>query len=227
MPDRPAGCTGWLRTLAPVTSPDVELRRIWRRIAGTRHDGVLDGVLARHREPLRRYHTATHVMWVCRHVDRLAAAHPVADLDAVRMAALFHDAIYDPRSTTNEIDSARLAVDRLTELGWAERRCDHVRRLIEATAGHGADGADTDTAVLLDADLAILGAAPNDYQAYVTGVRAEYAHVPDDAWRTGRAAVLDHFLERSAVYATATMRAEREARARANLEAELAALRSG
>jgi predicted metal-dependent HD superfamily phosphohydrolase len=209
-----------------VTAPEVEIRRIWHRVAGRRHDHLLDGLLARHREPHRRYHTATHVMWVCRHVDRLSTAHAPRDLDAVRMAALFHDAVYDSRSSTNEAHSAALADARLVELGWSDERRAHVRRMIEATAGH-TDPPDVDTAVLLDADLAILGAAANEYQAYVTGVRAEYAHVSDDAWRTGRARVLEHFLDRPAIYATTLMRHEREARARANLGAELASLRSG
>jgi predicted metal-dependent HD superfamily phosphohydrolase len=228
-----------------VTSPEVELRRAWHRLAGRRADDVFDGLLARHREPHRRYHTATHVMWVCRHVDRLAQVHPVADLDAVRAAALFHDAVYDPRSSTNERDSADLADRRLRELDWPTARRAHVRALIEATRHHlpGAPGdgvpvdatgpADTgpaatgpaDTAVLLDADLAVLGAPANDYLAYVAGIRAEYGHVGDDAWRDGRAAVLEAFLGRSSIYATSTMRAERERRARANLRAELAALR--
>ena len=61
-----------------------------------------------------------------------------------------------------------------------------VARLIELTAGHEVDPADIAGAVLLDADLAILGADPGEYQHYVNGVRTEYAHVDDEmADRTG------------------------------------------
>ncbi len=208
-----------------MTSPEVELRRVWQRAVGRDHDRVLDALLERHREPHRRYHTATHVMWVCRHVEQLALAHPVPDLDAVRVAALFHDAVYDPRSTTNEIDSAALAVARLDELGWSTDRRIEVRRLIELTAGHVVDPADDAGAVLIDADLAILGASPNEYQHYATAVRAEYTHVDDVAWRTGRARVLQHLLDQEAIFATATMRAARQSSARANLTAELTSLR--
>lgn len=164
-------------------------------------------------------------MWVCRHVEQLALAHPVPDLDVVRVAALFHDAVYDPRSTTNETDSGSLADARLSELGWSADRRAEVRRLIELTAGHAVDPTDDAGAVLIDADLAILGAGPNEYQHYATAVRAEYAHVDDAAWRTGRARVLQHFLDQGAIFATATMRAAREPSARANLAAELASLR--
>lgn len=208
-----------------MTAPEVELRRVWHRVAGRRAEAAFEGVLARHRESHRRYHTATHVMWVCRHVDRLVAAHPVTDLSALLAAAVFHDAVYEPSSATNEADSAALADTRLAELGWSDDRRSDVRRWILATAGHGAAHGDTATAVLCDADLAILGAPANEYLAYASGVRAEYAHVADDAWRTGRTHVLEHFLGLPSIYATSTMRDEREHRARANLTAEVASLR--
>jgi predicted metal-dependent HD superfamily phosphohydrolase len=208
-----------------VTAPEVELRHVWRRVVGPHHDGGLDGLLQRHRQPHRRYHTATHVMWVCRHVDELVVHHPVDDVGAVLAAALFHDAVYDTRSATNEADSAALAVRQLTDIGWDIDRCATVARLVNATAQHQAVAADE--AVLLDADLAILGGQVHEYMPYVTAVRAEYAHVDDQAWRTGRVAVLQHFLDQPNIYATATMRHARQARARANLAAELAALHHG
>lgn len=207
-----------------MTAPDVELARVWHRVAGRSHDDVLARLLARHREPHRRYHTATHVLWVCRHVGELAAVQPVRDLDAVLAAALFHDAVYDPHRTTNEADSARLAQHELLEVGWSTDRTAEVSRLIQLTAAHAAPDDDVDAAVLVDADLAILGADPAAYQAYVTGVRQEYAHVDDHGWHSGRSAVLHSLLDRPTLYATATMRATREHRARANITAELAAL---
>jgi predicted metal-dependent HD superfamily phosphohydrolase len=78
--------------------------------------------------------------------------------------------------------------------------------------------------VLIDADLAVLGTEPAAYQAYLTGVRAEYGHVDDAAWGQGRGAVVRALLARQPLYTTPTGRARWEARARANLTAELAAL---
>ena len=62
------------------------------------------------------------------------------------------------------------------------------------------------------------------YNAYATGVRAEYYFVDDEHWRTGRGRVLRHFLDISRLYRTDYMRATLEHRARANIQAELAAL---
>jgi predicted metal-dependent HD superfamily phosphohydrolase len=206
-----------------MSEPDLELDVAWQRhVNGDRR--LLDALLARHREKQRRYHTATHVAWVIRHVEELAASERVDHLDEVVAAAFYHDAIYEPAHPANERASARLARRDLATLGWSAGAVERVAEMIEATA-HAADTAPTgDTAVLLDADLAILGADPAAYSAYVEGVRAEYRHVDDADWRTGRTAVLKDFLDRTSIFATPTGRERWEARARANLAAELATL---
>ena len=188
-------------------------------------ESALDALVGRYREPHRRYHGLGHVLRVLTDVADLLVAVSVPDATTVRFAAWFHDAIYDARSTTNEEASAHLARRVLDELDIEDARIDEVTRLVLLTAAH--DPADPDhdpaAAVMLDADLAVLGSDPATYAAYVNGVRAEYAHVDDAGWRTGRAAVLRHFLDAAQIYATESMRA-REHRARANLAAELATL---
>ena len=210
-----------------MTAPEVELRAAWHAIAARGHEHHLEGLLLRLAEPHRRYHTAVHVMWVVR---RLSAAPDHLDRAALVLAALYHDAIYDPRaaSPANEVASADLAAVVATDLGWEPQRVALVHRLILATAhlepadhsesGDGfesGDGLDEHERTLVDADLAILGAEPADYSAYVAGVRAEYSHVSDSEWRAGRSAVLQHLLQNPAL----------SARARANLTAELALYR--
>lgn len=206
-----------------MTTPEVELRSVWRPLAGPGHDHLLDSMLARHREAHRRYHTLTHVMWVLRHISALVAAgESTTDVHAVRLAALWHDAVYDATASDNEARSAVLARAAAEELGWSSPRQDLVERLVLATAGH--HPTDADETMLIDADLAILGASAQDYAAYVIGVRSEYGHVDDAAWRTGRAAVLDGFLAQPHIFTTPSMRSQRETRARANMSAELASL---
>lgn len=200
-----------------------ELRIAWHAhvAVGPDADGELDEVIGRHRQPHRRYHSVRHVTWVVRHVLDIAGSEPVADLGALVAAAVYHDAVYDPAAADNEERSAVWATRALRELGWAHPRADDVGDLVRATRTHDA-AAGTDAAVLVDADLAVLGSDPAAYQAYVTGVRHEYAAVPADAWRTGRADVLRSFLDRPAIFRTPTGHARWQARARANLAAELA-----
>jgi predicted metal-dependent HD superfamily phosphohydrolase len=78
--------------------------------------------------------------------------------------------------------------------------------------------------MLLDADLAVLGADEAAYDRYAAAIRREYAWVPEDRYRAGRARVLEDFLGRPQVYHTAAMRSRAEDRARANLRREVAAL---
>jgi predicted metal-dependent HD superfamily phosphohydrolase len=184
---------------------------------------VADELVARYREPHRRYHTLEHIGEVLDVVARLGAG------EAVALAAWFHDAVYDPRAGAgvSERASAELARARLAALGAPNALIDEVARLVELTAGHEAVATDRAGCALADADLAILGAPVDRYERYRRDVRAEYAHVPDDAWRTGRADVLQRFLARTRLFHDDTLHAELDAQARANLRDELASLRAG
>ncbi|MEZ0022446.1 putative metal-dependent HD superfamily phosphohydrolase [Kitasatospora sp. MAP12-15] len=179
-------------------------------------------LLARWAEPQRRYHTTDHLLAVLDHVDTLA--EHAADPDTVRLAAWFHDAVYKPDRSENEERSASLAVRALREAGLAEQRIAEVVRLVRLTADHRTEPGDRDGEVLCDADLAVLGGAPEPYAAYTAAVREEYAFVPEEAFRAGRAAILRQLLALPVLYRTPTAHARFDQRARANLAAELAAL---
>lgn len=200
----------------------LELEVSWQQHVGT-DMSLFERLMGRHREKHRKYHTSTHVAWVVRHVNELAAAEAPDDLGAVIAAALYHDAIYEPASPANERASARLARRDLANLGWSDDRVTAVSDMIEGTKHH-ADPADLDTAMLFDADLAILAADPVRYGEYVHRVRSEYKHIDDEDWTEGRASILKAFIDSEAIYATATGRELWENRARANLTAELETL---
>lgn len=213
---------------------ELELRVAWQHhVADSAAGRVwLDSVLARHREPHRRYHGVHHVCLVVRHALHLAGQHAdrVGDLGAIVAAAFFHDAVYQPTRADNEEVSARLATRALDELSWAPSRSAAAGELVRATAGHAdvaAHGAALDTAIVLAADLAVLQADPASYAEYVVGVRSEYAHVSDADWYVGRARVLRSFVDRVAIYDPQLGLAEWERRARGNIAAELASLERG
>jgi predicted metal-dependent HD superfamily phosphohydrolase len=134
-----------------------------------------------------------------------------------------HDAVYDPRALgdANERDSAAFAEGVLATLGAPAEVAEEVARLVGLTAGHATGDDDPDGELLCDADLAILAADPQRYAEYTAAIRREYAHVPDDAFRAGRAQVLKALLELPSIYRLAPLREAWEERARANLAAEL------
>jgi predicted metal-dependent HD superfamily phosphohydrolase len=141
---------------------------------------------------------------------------------AVACAVWWHDAVYDPPASDNEERSADLARWQLTELGARSDLVEETVRLVGLTAGHDPAEEDAAGTLLSDADLAILAAGPERYRRYVVGVREEYGHVDDEAWRSGRASVLRGLLS-GGIYRSPTARTW-EPRARDNVLAELATL---
>jgi predicted metal-dependent HD superfamily phosphohydrolase len=200
---------GWRGALAGAGGTD----------PGDAAGGVL---LARWREPHRAYHGEAHLIAMLSTVD--ACASMAADPDLVRLAVWFHDAVYDPASAGNEEASALLAESELAALGVADRKRAEVARLVRLTAGHAVADGDRNGALLCDADLEVLSRPAAEYLTYTEGVRREYAHVPDEFFRAGRAAVLRNLLDLPALFRNPELAARWEAPARANLTRELAAL---
>ena len=186
---------------------------------------VFDRLAAAHSEPARHYHTLEHVAEMLRVAGRLM--EPANDGDAIQLAVWFHDAVYDPKAKDNEARSAELMSDALAPLSLPAELIQHVADMIRATAHTGDSPADADTAVLLDADLAILAADEWRYLKYAEAIRKEYAWVDDAAYRTGRAAVLQAFLDRPRIYRTARFHDMGEEPARRNMAAEMERLAAG
>ncbi|MFC6153125.1 hypothetical protein [Nocardioides yefusunii] len=166
----------------------------------------------------RGYHDLQHLAEV---LDRLDDLHPHTGHDArvTALAAWFHDAVYDAARDPEgrSADWARTALTGLV----TDVEVEEVARLVLLTREHSPAPEDVDGIALCDADLAILAAAPERYEAYVAGVRQEYASVPDELFAQGRAEVLRHFLGREHVFASAAARSAWEADARRNATDEL------
>jgi predicted metal-dependent HD superfamily phosphohydrolase len=187
----------------------------WHRLGLAGNDAWRDRLLASYAEPTRHYHSLQHL------AECLALCDDVAHLAArpgeVAIALWFHDAIYIPLAKDNEARSAAWAGAALATAGAAPDVIARVQALVMATARHDAPD-DVDTALVIDIDLAILGAAPARFAEYERQVRAEYAAVPSALFVEKRRAVLARFLARPALYTTPALRARFEGQARANLQ---------
>ena len=200
---------------------NARLRAVWqelcrsRGIVPTRQAAMWNELVERHAETWRHYHTLAHVealvVTLVQHEESLQSPAQVL------MAAFFHDAIYDPRATDNEAQSADLAADFLMETEIEEAFVVFVRDLILVTAGHMNEVVAGDATWFLDADLQILGATSADYDDYANAIRREYDFVPKADYRAGRSAILQSFLDAPQIYRTSTMREKLESRARNNL----------
>ena len=161
----------------------------------------------------RRYHTAQH-LGEC--LELCQETHTVARRPGeVAVALWFHDAIYDPHRHDNEAQSAEWA-RRVVSQSAASGAAGRIHDLIMATR-HDATPIDPDAQLLVDIDLAILGAAPERFDEYEGQVREEYGWVPGILFRNTRRRILEGFLARPRIYATDYFRDRREEAARANL----------
>lgn len=204
------------------------------------HTALGENLLARYEQPHRKYHTSVHLSEMLTALKTLYKRHHTATPRAVLLAAWFHDAVYEANPGDDEAASADLARTTLTPLAstgsLTNREVTAIAHLIELTASHQlADGIEeytsgtltrADAAFFLDADLAILAADSPRYTRYVAGVRAEYAHYAPDAFTRGRAAILQGFLNRTAIYASDTAHLLWDAPARLNLRTELEGYRA-
>ncbi len=173
-------------------------------------------------QPHRHYHTLQHVEALLEGLN--AHLHLARDPDVIRLAVWFHDAIYDPTRQDNEEQSAQLAVRSLLDWGAPAALAECVAAMVRATAKHEWLDGQPDTALLLDLDLGILAADGVVYDRYTSQIRLEYAWVPDDLYRVGRARLLESFLLRSSIYFTPSLANQWGQPARSNLQRELAQL---
>lgn len=171
-------------------------------------------LIQKYAEPQRHYHTLQHL------AECIARLEPALGLcrhpGEVEIALWFHDAIYDIQGADNEGQSARWAVQALAEAGVCPEATERVKNLVLAT-GHSALPATDDERLLVDVDLAILGAEPGRFEAYERQVRQEYCHVPWALFREKRREILAQFLARPRLYATPCFFDTLEARARDNI----------
>lgn len=190
----------------------------WVAVGGCFSDALHAELLARYAEPHRAYHSQQHLAECLALFDefRHLAERPAE----TEIALWFHDAIYDVHRHDNEVRSADWARDALLDAGVAVDAADRVEALVLATR-HSAAPATPDEQLLVDIDLAILGAAPARFAEYEAQIRVEYGHVPVAVFNEKRGAILAGFLARPVLFATEALRKRFEAPARQNLQRAL------
>ena len=185
-------------------------------------------------QPHRAYHHSGHLSQMLTDLDRLYAYRTQGSTPlALILAAWFHDAVYEGTPGEDERRSEQLASASLEPLVTAGLlsgdELQMVSLLVRATATHELpESADlpagyepADIQFFLDADMAILAADSARYRRYLRGVRSEYSHFDDEAFRTGRTTFLRLILDRKRIFLSEKGLQLWEEPARANLQAEL------
>lgn len=187
-------------------------------------------ITMRYNEPQRAYHSLQHIQQLFGQFEQIK--HLFHEPHIIALAIYYHDVIYEPTRSDNELKSAEYVVKSLTGYLSAEQ-CQHIYAVIMMTASHQIDKWSnkakarekySDAAYLLDMDLSILGSSWSEYEHYAHAVRQEYAHVSDDDYRVGRMAVLKELLAHPTLYLTDYYYARLEKQARKNIEHEITLL---
>ena len=185
----------------PVISIDTV--KHWKELCNKLHfsasvaENVWQVLETRYGEVQRHYHNMHHIRALLRHSATYADL--IADKEAVDLAVYFHDVVYDPKSKTNEEDSADLFVN-LCSPHISSTLCEKVRQYIIETKKHDVLlSDDNDLKLFIDMDMSILGVHPTQYAKYAQQIRQEYEFVPEADYCRGRAAVLESFLQPSSV----------------------------
>jgi predicted metal-dependent HD superfamily phosphohydrolase len=204
---------------------DMDLSERWKRLIepiATRGDvpGEGERLLARYREPQRRYHTVAHLEQGFGEIDRITER--LARREVVELAFFFHDAVYSVyRTAANEAKSAALLREVGGALGIDATIIDAAARLVVATRLHD-DAPDEDARLFLDVDLSILGQDEHTFDQYERDVRAEYAWLPTWYFGYQRRRFLRAMLARPAVFHSEAFRDRYERIARDNMARSLA-----
>lgn len=173
-------------------------------------------------EKHRFYHNLNHIKFLLALFEEFGGN--IRDKSAVFFSIWFHDAIYGPRKSDNEKQSAKMAVEHLKRLFTSKDKISKIEKIILATEKHSAEDLDADGKIFLDFDLAILGADDGVYNKYAKAIRKEYAFVSDEDYKTGRKTVLQNFRRRDLIFFTGVLRERFETKARQNIEREISEL---
>lgn len=230
---RPRLLRAWEAAFTPrlkhVEAPSVSQAQLTAQVAE-----LGESLLQAWEQPHRAYHHSGHLSQMLTDLDRLYAHRTQGSTPlALVLAAWFHDAVYEGAPGEDERRSEQLANTSLEPLVTAGLlsgdELQMVSLLVRATATHELpESADlpagyepADIQFFLDADMAILAADSARYRRYLRGVRSEYSHLDDEAFRAGRTTFLRSILGRKRIFLSEEGLQLWEEPARANLQAEL------
>lgn len=209
-----------------ITLMELELRwnRAWGR-ASLAQGESFHIIQSAYGEPHRTYHNLLHLRECFEALD--SVLEPSAVAPAVELALWYHDLVYNPRAQDNEGDSAARASQALRRVGASSDLIGEVCELILATRHHSLVNPSENALLVVDVDLAILGALPERFDEYDLAIRKEYSWVDSRAFCHRRSGLLEAFLARPQIYFCPALKNRLEAQARANLQRSLRRLRAG
>ena len=173
-------------------------------------------------EPHRFYHTQEHLTNMIKYQTLLIGDSTDVKME-LRLATMFHDAVYDPARSDNEEKSAEMAVEWVkNNSSYTFRRMDTsvIHDLIMCTKNHvPIHPSDLTEAIIIDSDLGGIGQSYEVFEFDGNNVRKEYEPIyGTELFIDGRKKWIQSMLAKPQIYWTPYGLSNWEAQARDNLK---------
>jgi predicted metal-dependent HD superfamily phosphohydrolase len=166
-------------------------------------------------EPDRHYHDKSHVYAVLSEIHSRCDGLTPKEKGIACLAAFYHDAVYIPGALDNEERSADFAKNQLSNTRIDRAAIDRTCKIILMTK-YPHDTDDPIGNLVVDADLAELGASWPTFLRNDAAIRREHARFSDKVYYPARSKFLTSLLEREYIYRTEEGR-RNESTARQNM----------
>lgn len=185
---------------------------------------IISDVFVHYAESGRYYHNINHIVSMLEYKDEIISGSDFGceiDLEVINFSILYHDVIMVFGSDSNEENSAFYAVNDLKGSGLNIDQINHIAEIIRGTSSHS-HPCSVEASIVFDADLAILGSEPQEYDNYANLVRLEYGDYSDKDFYSGRLNFLKSLYESSDnIYSTDFGVNAWEEKARLNIKREI------
>ncbi len=158
----------------------IDLKFITKRLSELKFP---EQIVSVYDEPHRFYHTTTHLLDVVTLIDNKNKLD-----DELFLAAVYHDAVYNPQANDNEEKSAELFEKHAANAKIDETKKKNIEQLILDTKIHKASS--EKSKILIEADLNILSQPFEKLIEYEKQIFKEFQFVNDNVYREKRIEIL-------------------------------------
>lgn len=142
---------------------------------------TVDEIIKRWSESHRHFHTTKHLYDLISKINQRKNSISVKDYEKLIIVALFHDIVYNPASSTNEEDSAKIFSDSISEIN---SDTDEIYQAIIDTKSHHATT--FVSKIFCKLDMSVIEGNFNELLDWEKGIWGEYQVFGKEAYKAGR-----------------------------------------
>jgi predicted metal-dependent HD superfamily phosphohydrolase len=187
---------------------------LWHRLGGNNANQEYKLLEEQYSQKHRKYHNLNHIKEVLEEFDKVR--HLAENPNAIELAILYHDIIYYPKRSDNEIRSA-IFLQKVASRSKIEKHIIITACNIILATNYNINPKTVDQKIISDCDLASLGKSWKKFYKNSKNIKQEYSELKFEEYTTNRIKLMKEFLKNKQIYNTKDMRKLYESQARKNL----------